>query len=126
MQPTIFTKIINKEIPAHIVYEDSKYLAFLDINPKSKGHTLVIPKIQYEWVLDIVDFEEFWGVAKKVALKLQKALSPTYISFQTFGTEVPHAHIHVVPFYTRSEKWERYTPSKVELKETYHKIQDIK
>ena len=122
MESTIFTKIINKEIQAYIIYEDNDYIAFLDIHPKSKGHTLVVPKINYTWVIDVVNFGEYFEVAKKVALMLKSSLNPEYISFQTFGTEIPHAHIHVVPFYTLTETWERYTPTSIELEATYKQI----
>lgn len=119
---TIFTKIVNKEIPAHIVYEDNNYLAFLDIHPKTKGHTLLIPKQEYTWVYDVPNMGEYFEVAKKVALTIKKALGATYISFQTFGTEIPHAHIHIVPFYSLTEEYSRTKYSHDELKEIAEKI----
>lgn len=119
---TIFEKIARREIPAEIVWENELFLAFLDINPKSKGHTLVIPKKPYPWVLDVPEFGQYWEAAKEVALKIKKALKPAYISFQTFGVEVPHAHIHIVPFYSLTEKYERYKATPEELKEVGEQI----
>lgn len=124
MSETIFSKIAKKEIPAHIVYEDEKYMAFLDINPKTKGHTLLITKEPYTWVLDVPEFGEYFEIAKVVAQKIERALNPTYISFQTFGVEIPHAHIHIVPFYSMTEKWQRTEMTDGELKELSEKIKN--
>jgi histidine triad (HIT) family protein len=94
----IFCKIIKGEIPCHKVYEDDNFLAFLDINPTSLGHTLLIPKIHYRWVYDVPNFGEYWLVAQKIALNIKNSpLNPEYISFLTMGNEVPHAHIHIIP-----------------------------
>jgi histidine triad (HIT) family protein len=118
MNKTIFQKIIDREIPAEIVYEDDNYIAILDIFPKSKGHTLVISKEPYRWVNDVPNFGEYFEIAKKVALAIEKALAATYISYQTYGVEVPHAHIHIVPRYNLSEeRLERTKPTNEELKE---------
>lgn len=118
MNKTIFQKIIDREIPAEVVYEDNKYIAILDIFPKSKGHTLVITKEPYRWVNDVPDFGEYFEVAKKVSLAIERALGATYMTYQTYGVEVPHAHIHIVPRYNMSEeRLERYKPTAEELKE---------
>lgn len=94
----IFCKIIKGEIPCRKVYEDEKYLAFLDINPVSIGHTLLIPKDHYRWVYDVPDFGEYWQTAQKIALAIKNSdLKPEYVSFITMGNEVPHAHIHIIP-----------------------------
>lgn len=101
MENCIFCKIVKREIPCYKVYEDDQFLAFLDINPKSPGHTLVIPKTHYQWTYDVPNFGQFWEVAKKIALAQIEALSCDYVTFMTLGIEVPHAHIHVVPHYSK-------------------------
>lgn len=96
---TIFTKIINREIPAHIVAEDENYLAFLDINPLVKGHTLVIPKKEVNYIFDLDD-ETLSGLnlfAKRVAKAIEKVVPCSRIGVTVIGLEVPHAHIHLIP-----------------------------
>jgi len=98
MDDCIFCKIIKGEIPCHKIYEDEKYLAFLDINPVSVGHTLLVPKAHFRWVYDVPNFGEYLEVAKQLALNIKySALKPEFISFLTMGNEVPHAHIHIIP-----------------------------
>lgn len=99
MKDCVFCKIAAGEVSAHVVYEDDAFLAFLDIRPLTKGNTLVIPKDHYRWVVDVLNFGEYWEVAKKVGLAAQRAFSADWISFITLGLEVPHAHIRVVPRY---------------------------
>lgn len=100
MQDSVFTKMINGEIPIHKVYEDELTLAFLDIYPIVKGHTLVIPKKQIEnvWDLPDEDYIAVWATAKKVAQRLDRVLTPMKIGVKVMGTDVPHAHIHLIPF----------------------------
>ena len=96
---SIFTKIIRREIPAHIVAEDDHYLAFLDIMPLVRGHTLVIPKIETDYVFDLDD-ETLSGLhlfSKKVASAIQKATNCKRVAVAVLGLEVPHAHIHLIP-----------------------------
>lgn len=93
----IFCKIVRKEIPANIVYEDDNFLAFLDINPQSPGHTQIIPKQHYRWVWDVPNAGEYFEVAKKVALAQKKAFKTDFILSKIVGDEVPHAHIWVFP-----------------------------
>jgi histidine triad (HIT) family protein len=102
---SIFTKIIKGEIPSHKVYEDDKTLAFLDVHPVQPGHTLVIPKIQVEfvWDLDPEDYSALMETVKKVAQRLRETLGKTYIGEQVIGVDVPHAHVHLIPFSTVSE-----------------------
>lgn len=98
MDDCIFCKIIKGEIPCQKVYEDANFLAFLDINPVSVGHTLLIPKKHYRWVYDVPNFGEYWQVAQKLAINIKNsALNPEFISFITMGNEIPHAHIHIIP-----------------------------
>ncbi|MGB1039559.1 MAG: HIT family protein [Flavobacteriales bacterium] len=96
---TIFTKIINEEIPCFKIVEDDKFLAFLDINPLAKGHTLVIPKIEIDYIFDVEDklLGDMMIFAKKVALKIEKSISCKRVGVAVIGLEVPHAHIHLVP-----------------------------
>jgi len=101
---SIFTKIVNGEIPAYKVAEDENYLAFLDVFPTAKGHTLVIPKKEVDYLFNLDD-ETYAGLqmfAKKVALGLQKAVPCVKVGVMVLGLEVPHAHIHLVPM--QSEK----------------------
>jgi histidine triad (HIT) family protein len=96
---SIFSKIVNKEIPSYKIAEDDNYYAFLDINPLAKGHTLVIPKKETDYIMDIQD-EEYQGLflfAKKVANALEKAIPCKRIGMTVIGLEVPHAHIHLIP-----------------------------
>jgi len=96
---TIFTKIINGEIPSYKIAETDKYYAFLDINPLAKGHTLVIPKKETDYILDIED-EELKGLfafAKKVGIAIEKVISCKRMGITVIGLEVPHAHIHLIP-----------------------------
>ncbi len=97
MNDCIFCKIIKKEIPAHIVYEDDTFLAFLDINPQSPGHTQVIPKTHYRWVWDVPNAGAYFEVAQKVAKAQMKAFDTDFIISKIMGDEVPHAHIWVFP-----------------------------
>lgn len=99
MTPCIFCKISKGEIPCHKVYEDKNYLAFLDINPLTKGHTLVVPKKHVQWVYDVNDQGAYWTVAQKIAQRMVSGLEAEYVMFVTWGLEVSHAHIHVVPRY---------------------------
>lgn len=96
---SIFSKIISGEIPAYKVAEDDNYLAFLDIFPTAKGHTLVIPKKEVDYLFDLDD-ETYAGLhrfAKKVAVGLKKAIPCEKVGVMVLGLEVPHAHIHLVP-----------------------------
>ena len=100
MQDSIFTKIINGEIPSHKIYEDEDVLAFLDIHPVTPGHTLVIPKKQVEFVWDLDDetYIKLTLAARKIALHLRQKLDAQYLGEQVIGVDVPHAHIHLIPF----------------------------
>jgi len=96
---SIFTKIINREIPAHIVAETSEFLAFLDINPLAAGHTLVVPKKEVDYLFDLDD-ETYTGLqifAKIVAKGIEQVIQCQRIGVTVIGLEVPHAHIHLIP-----------------------------
>jgi histidine triad (HIT) family protein len=96
---SLFSRIIAGEIPCHKVAENDEFLAFLDIMPLAKGHTLVIPKKETDYIFDIDDaaYQRFWSFAKEVALKLKKHIPCKRIGVSVIGLEVPHAHIHLVP-----------------------------
>lgn len=102
---SIFTRIIRREIPAHIVAEDDRYLAFLDINPLTKGHTLVIPKTEVDYIYDLDDgaLTGLHLFAKKVAGALKKVTACKRVAIAVLGLEVPHAHIHLVPMNQMSD-----------------------
>lgn len=98
-EPSIFTRIINGEIPAHRVYEDDKVIAFLTIHPLCDGHTLVVPKKQVDqiWDLGDDDYNYLWKTAQKIALHLQKTMGSTRVGVVVKGFSVPHTHIHLIP-----------------------------
>ena len=96
---TIFSKIINGDIPCYKIAENEHFLAILDINPLAKGHTLVIPKVEVDYIFDLSN-DDYLGLmvfAKEVAGKIQKAVPCKRIGMAVIGLEVPHAHIHLVP-----------------------------
>jgi histidine triad (HIT) family protein len=99
-EPSIFTRIINGEIPCHKVYEDDKTLAFMDIHPVAEGHVLVVSKKQVEfvWDLDPADYSALMSTVQKVGLRLRDIIGKPYVGQVVVGTDVPHAHVHVVPF----------------------------
>jgi histidine triad (HIT) family protein len=97
MKDCIFCKIANKEIPAHIVYEDADFVAFLDIHPHTPGHVQVIPKQHVRWVWDFPDVGEYFKVAQKIALAQRKVFNTDWILSKIVGDEIPHAHIWVFP-----------------------------
>ena len=102
---TIFTKIVKGEIPSYKIAEDNNYFAFLDINPLVKGHTLVIPKKEVDYLFDLED-SEIAGLhvfAKKIAKAIDKSIKCIRVGVLVIGTEVPHAHIHLIPFNDESE-----------------------
>ncbi|HBH48831.1 MAG TPA: HIT family protein [Bacteroidales bacterium] len=97
--PTIFTKIVKGEIPCYKIAEDDRFLAFLDINPLAKGHTLVIPKKETDYIFDLEDevLADLNIFAKKVARAIEKTVTCKRIGIAVIGLEVPHAHVHLVP-----------------------------
>ena len=102
---SIFSRIVAGEIPCYKVAEDEKYFAFLDISPVAKGHTLVIPKHEVDYIFDLDD-EEYAGLtafAKKVAAAMKKVMPCKRIGVAVLGLEVPHTHIHLVPINRESD-----------------------
>ncbi len=96
---SIFTKIVNGEIPAYKIAEDEDHLAFLDVMPLAKGHTLVIPKKEVDLIFDLEseEFKNLWSFAQGVAKKIGTAIPCIRVGIAVVGLEVPHAHIHLVP-----------------------------
>ena len=112
---TIFSRIVAGEIPSYKIAEDERYYAFLDISPLTKGHTLVIPKREVDYIFDLDD-DELAGLqvfAKNVAIAIKKAIPSVNVGQCVLGLEVPHAHIHLVPMQT--EKDMRFTNPHLEL-----------
>ncbi|MDP1622905.1 MAG: HIT family protein [Bacteroidales bacterium] len=99
---TIFTRIVNKEIPCYKLAEDENFLAFLDINPLQEGHTLVIPKKEIDYIFDVENdlHAELWNFAKKIGKAIEKVVPCQRIGITVIGLEVPHAHIHLIPLKT--------------------------
>ncbi|MBC7459218.1 HIT domain-containing protein [Candidatus Saccharibacteria bacterium] len=100
MEDSLFTKIIKGDIPSHKIYEDDDVFAFLDIRPVMPGHTLVVPKKQVEFVWDMndEDYQKLMNAVKRIALHMRDTLDVPYVGEQVIGVDVPHAHIHLIPF----------------------------
>ena len=121
--PTIFTKIVNGEIPCYKIAEDDNYLAFLDVSPLAIGHTLVIPKKEIDYIFDIEDnmLAGIFVFSKKVAKAIEKAIPCKRIGVAIIGLEVPHAHIHLIPLNTMNDinfTRPKMTLTKAKLEET--------
>jgi histidine triad (HIT) family protein len=97
--PSIFTKIINREIPSYTVAEDERFIAFLDINPLSVGHTLIVPKKEVDYFFDVDDdiLSAIMVFSKRVAESIKKSVKCKRVGVAVIGFEVPHAHLHLVP-----------------------------
>jgi histidine triad (HIT) family protein len=124
---SIFTRIINRDLPGHIIAEDDQYIAFLDITPLVMGHVLVVPKKEVDYIFDLEDqtLSELMVFAKKVAKGLRKAITCKRIGISVIGLEVPHTHVHLVPMNTSDDvnfTRPKLHPSKEELAATAEKI----
>jgi histidine triad (HIT) family protein len=103
--PSVFTKIINGEIPSYKIAEDDHYLAFLDVFPLKKGHTLIVPKKEVDYLFDL-DSETYLGLmdfSKKIATAIKLAFPCNRIGMAVIGLEVPHAHLHLIPINTMND-----------------------
>ena len=126
---SLFSRIVKGEIPCFKIAESEKYLAFLDISPLAKGHTLVVPKKETDYIFDIED-EEFSGLqlfSKKVAKAIEKAIPCKRIGIAVIGLEVPHAHIHLIPLNNVSDinfSRPKLTLPKEEMEEIAKKIRE--
>ena len=112
---SIFTKIINREIPAYIVAEDDHFIAFLDVFPVAHGHVLVVPKQEVDYLFDLDDdtYTNLMHFAKKVSKGLEKAFPCERIGVAVIGLEVPHCHVHLVPLQSMEDL--NFTKPKLEL-----------
>ena len=102
---SIFTKIVNGEIPCYKIAEDENYLAFLDVNPNAKGHTLCIPKAEIDKLFDL-DEAHYLGLmqfSRKVAIAIEKTIPCDRVGISVIGLEVPHAHVHLIPINTMDD-----------------------
>ena len=101
----IFARIASGEIPSYKIAEDDRFFAFLDINPLAKGHTLVIPKMEVDYIFDMEEelYKDFWLFAMKVAKAIKKEIPCIKVGVAVIGLEVPHAHIHLVPLNTMDD-----------------------
>jgi len=99
MENCIFCKISRGEIPAEKNYEDEHFVGFLDIHPRAKGHTLLIPKEHYQWVFDLPEelYADLFKTAKKLVPELKKTYGADYVQLGIVGKDVPHAHVHLIP-----------------------------
>lgn len=118
---TIFTKIVNGDIPCYKIAEDDRFFAFLDINPLAKGHTLVIPKQETDYLFDLADnlLADMNVFAKKIAVAQKKVISCKRVGVAVLGLEVPHAHIHLIPM--NSEADVNFSNPKLKLEESEFK-----
>lgn len=102
---SIFTKIVNGEIPCYKIAEDENYLAFLDVNPNAKGHTLCIPKFEIDKIFEM-DEAHYLGLmhfSRKIAIALEQAVPCKRVGMSVIGLEVPHAHVHLIPLNAMDE-----------------------
>lgn len=125
--PSLFTRIVNRELPAYILAEDERFLAFLDINPLVPGHALVIPKKEVDYIFDLDDktLADLHVFAKKVAIAIRKVVPCKRIGIAVIGLEVPHVHIHLVPMNSMGDinfSRAKLNPSKEELSAVADKI----
>jgi histidine triad (HIT) family protein len=102
---SLFTKIVKGEVPAYKIAEDSQFLAFLDINPNSKGHTLCIPKKEVNKIFDLEEevYQELMRFSRKVAIALEKTVDCKRVGMAVVGLEVPHVHVHLIPLNNMSD-----------------------
>jgi histidine triad (HIT) family protein len=126
---SVFTKIINREIPGHIVAENERFIAFLDVHPLVKGHTLVVPKKEVDYIFDLPDQDlaDLHVFAKKVAAGIKAAIPCKRIGVAVIGLEVPHTHVHLVPLNNMSDinfSGEKLTPGKTELEQAAESIRE--
>ena len=123
---TLFSKIINGDIPSYKIAESEKFYAFLDIFPLQKGHTLIVPKIEVDKIFDVPDtyLSELLVFAKPIAAAIEKSFTCNRVGMVTIGLEVPHAHLHLIPINTASDM--EFSQPKLALStEEFKAIQDL-
>ena len=120
---SIFSKIISGEIPCYKIYEDDKTFAFLDIHPETMGHTLVIPKTEVDKIYDLPDedYEALMGTVKKLSQHMEKVLQAR-ILWKVVGTDVPHAHVHLMPLDENWQYGKTLEPTEAEFQEIQQKL----
>ncbi len=120
---SVFSKIVRGEIPCYKIYEDERTMAFLDIAPETPGHTLVIPKVEVDKIYELSpeDYQAVWETVRKVATRMEKVLGKRTL-MKVIGTDVPHAHVHLMPF---DETWthgREVKMSEVEMEEMRERL----
>lgn len=124
--PSLFSKIIKRELPAYIVAEDDKHIAFLDINPNALGHTLCVPKKEVDKLFDlsISEYQELMLFSRSVAVALKKVISCKRMGLTVIGLEVPHVHVHLIPLNDMADATfkKKVAPSKEEMQSLTQQI----
>lgn len=125
MDNSIFAKIVAGEMPCHKIYEDAQTLAFLDVYPKTKGHVLVIPKVnpaEFVWDLDDETYAAVMNTARRVALRLRETIGKPFVHEAIVGTDVPYAHVHLIPFSATSEL---HTPQRTDIEPDHETLAQL-
>ncbi|PIR68892.1 HIT family protein [Candidatus Nomurabacteria bacterium CG10_big_fil_rev_8_21_14_0_10_03_31_7] len=129
MQNCIFCKISNGDIPSEKIYEDKNFISFLDIQPVSHGHILIIPKKHTIWMQEVDDetISEIFKLSKKLMLGIKKGLNCDYVQLSVSGTDIPHFHIHLIPRYFNDglSEWPTKTYEEGQSSETAKKITQV-
>ena len=125
---SIFTRIINRELPSYIVCEDKENIAFLDINPLRKGHTLIVPKLQVDNIFSLNEnlYNSLFSFAKRVAINMKKKITCDRIGMSVVGLDVPHAHIHLIPINSFEDMNFNKSPLKLTNEEMHNICQLLK
>ena len=124
--PSLFSKIITRELPAYIVAEDDQHIAFLDINPNALGHTLCVPKKEVDKLFDlsVSEYQELMLFSRSVAVALRKVISCKRMGLTVIGLEVPHVHVHLIPLNDMEDATfkKKVAPSKEEMQNLTQQI----
>ena len=124
--PSLFSKIITRELPAYIVAEDDQHIAFLDINPNALGHTLCVPKKEVDKLFDlsVSEYQELMLFSRSVAVALRKVISCKRMGLTVIGLEVPHVHVHLIPLHDMADATfkKKVAPSKEEMQNLTQQI----
>lgn len=117
MNNCVFCQVVAGKSPAYKIYEDKDFLIILDIFPRARGHSLVIPKTHHRWVYDVPNFTDYWGTVLKLTQAMKKVFKPNFITYVTHGLEIEHAHIHVMPRVNETEfvpAFKKFTQAEME------------
>ncbi|OGG09926.1 hypothetical protein A2154_02430 [Candidatus Gottesmanbacteria bacterium RBG_16_43_7] len=120
----VFCRIVSRSEPADIVFESKSYLAFMDKYPQSAGHLQLIPKTHYHWIYELPDMGEIFSLAQKITHAIIPVLGADHIALGTFGNEVPHAHIWIVPYYSKQYQIQegRRSESRINQRQKLYKL----